>query len=92
MTKITVNAEMMAKLHHLTEPTELCDESGKILGHFYPAVPGNGTERQPRSPFSKEELERRRQLRISEEEIDRRVRQGGGRTLAEILADLEKRA
>jgi hypothetical protein len=27
---------------------------------------------------------------ISEEELDRREREGGGRTLAEILADLEK--
>lgn len=29
---------------------------------------------------------------ISEEEIERRLREGGGRTLKEILADLEKRA
>lgn len=34
----------------------------------------------------------RREPRINEEEIQRRLQQGGGRTLAEIMADLEKRA
>jgi hypothetical protein len=34
----------------------------------------------------------RRRPQISEEEIQQRLAQGGGRTLAEIMADLEKRA
>ena len=34
----------------------------------------------------------RREPQISDEEIQRRLRQGGGRPLSEILADLEKRA
>jgi len=29
--------------------------------------------------------------KVSDDELDRRERQGGGRTLAEIVADLEKR-
>ena len=29
---------------------------------------------------------------VSEEELDRRQREGGGRTLDEIMADLEKRS
>ena len=33
-----------------------------------------------------------REPQIDEEEIERRLRAGGGRSLAEILADLEKRA
>ena len=33
-----------------------------------------------------------REPQISDEEIERRLRQGGGRPLREILADLEKRA
>ena len=33
----------------------------------------------------------RLQPQIGEEEIQRRLRSGGGRTLAEIMADLEKR-
>jgi ribosomal protein S16 len=33
----------------------------------------------------------RRQPQIGEEEIQQRLRQGGGRTLAEIMVDLEKR-
>jgi hypothetical protein len=34
----------------------------------------------------------RREPQISEAEIARRLRQGGGRPLAEIIVDLEKRA
>lgn len=34
----------------------------------------------------------RREPQISAEEIERRLRQSGGRSLAEILADLEKKA
>jgi hypothetical protein len=33
-----------------------------------------------------------REPQISEEEIERRLREGGGRSLAEIMADLEKRS
>jgi hypothetical protein len=33
-----------------------------------------------------------REPHISDEEIEQRLRQGGGRPLSEILADLEKRA
>jgi hypothetical protein len=36
--------------------------------------------------------DRRKEPQISEEEIQRRLKQGGGRSLAEIMADLEKRA
>jgi hypothetical protein len=34
----------------------------------------------------------KREPQISEEEIQRRFREGGGRSLAEILGDLDKRA
>jgi hypothetical protein len=34
----------------------------------------------------------RREPQINEEEIQRRLRDGGGRSLAEIMSDLEKRS
>jgi hypothetical protein len=34
----------------------------------------------------------RREPQIGEEEIQRRLREGGGRSLAEIMSDLEKRS
>jgi len=34
----------------------------------------------------------RREPQIGQEEIERRIREGGGRPLAEIMSDLEKRA
>ena len=37
-------------------------------------------------------LDSRMEPQVSEEELDRRERAGGGRPLADILADLEKRA
>lgn len=72
MTRVIVDPVTKAKLASVRQKSELCDDSGHILGHFIPL--------DPREP------------QISEEEIERRLRQGGGRTLAEILADLEKRA
>ena len=73
MTKVTLDSATLAKLHHLTELIEVCDESGKTVGYYHPAVTVKGP-------------------RISDEEIARRMGQGGGRSLAEILADLEKKA
>jgi hypothetical protein len=51
---------------------------GRLLGHFIPALDVS--------------LDPRLQPRISEAEAQRRERAGGGRPLARILADLEKRA
>jgi hypothetical protein len=73
MTKLTLDAATLAKLHHLAESMEIWDESGKLLGYIQPAA----AAREPR---------------ISKEEIARRLQQRGGRSLAEILADLEKNA
>ena len=78
MTKLIVDSATVAKLAEARNPLELCDDSGHILGHFIPVVDGSGI-----SPLDPQ---------ISEEELDRREREGGGRALAEILADLERRA
>lgn len=73
MNRVIVDPVTRAKLASVRQESELCDDSGRVLGHFIPL----GDSREPR---------------ISDEEIERRLRCGGGRTLAEILADLEKKA
>jgi hypothetical protein len=78
MTKLIVEESLRTKLSKLEEEVEFCDESGKLLGIFYPF--GKGSFSLPPGmdcPFSDEELERRRQ-------------EPGGHTLAEIWARLGK--
>ena len=78
MVKLTIDQGTRKKLSDLKERLQLCDETGKVLGYFQPVVDPLLYEGVD-SPTSKEELLRRRQ-------------EGGGRPLADILADLEKRA
>ena len=77
MTKITLDPTALAKLSNIGHQVELCDTSGRTLGYFVPVVTATQYADSP--------------CPVSEEELDRRERQGGGRTLAEILADLERR-
>lgn len=78
MTRVIVDPLTRAKLINVRNPLELCDESGHLLGRFIPAM----------HAAEQDLLE----SGISEEELDRREREEGGRSLAEILADLERRA
>jgi hypothetical protein len=78
MTRVIIDAMVGDKLHDLTETVELCDTSGRVLGRFTPAF--NASMYESLEP------------QISEVELLRREQRGGGRTLAEIMADLEKRA
>jgi hypothetical protein len=57
---------------------EVRDEAGKVIGWFTPSA---NTSALPAHLLPQ----------ISQEEIERRSREKGGRTLAEIMADLEKR-
>jgi hypothetical protein len=78
MTKLIVDAATRARLNNLDGPLEMCDESGKTLGYFQPL---NNLAGQPgpvpRSPFSDEELQKRRQQRT-------------GRSLSEVLERLNQ--
>jgi hypothetical protein len=77
MTRITVDETLRGKLHNLSEPVELCDESGKVLGRLYPTL--DLSQYEPLEPqISREELERRKQSK------EKRY------TTAEVLAHLEK--
>ena len=78
MTKLMVDETLPAQLTGREFPAELCDASGRVIGAFIPVA--------LRCVY--EDLE----PQVSEEELERRSREEGGRSLAEILADLEKNA
>lgn len=63
------------KLGEASEVVELGDPAGHILGHFVPAVQAGPGEVPDDCPYSPEELARMQS-------------ETGGRTLAEIRADL----
>jgi hypothetical protein len=77
MTRMIVDAAFAAKLPTLTEPVELCDTSGRVLGHYFPAP--ELSEYEPLEP------------QVSEEELTRRSKSDEKTyTTAEVLAHLEK--
>lgn len=76
MTRIVLDNALRSKLMDFAHPMELCDETGRVLGMFVPAVDYAAVERA-RPP-------------ISNEELDRRNRSASFTTVA-VLARLEKR-
>ena len=77
MTRITLDAAMLAKLHNLTEPLEVCDESGAVLARLLPVF--DPSQYEPLEP------------QVSQEELRRRAQSGEKTyTTAEVLAYLEK--
>jgi len=77
MTRITIDASFWTRLNNLEGPVEFCDESGRTLGYFHSVATPEEIDQLPASLISDEELERRR-------------REPGGRSLDAILADLER--
>ncbi|HUY34378.1 MAG TPA: hypothetical protein VMV69_16650 [Pirellulales bacterium] len=74
MTKIILDADTRSKLLNLTQPLDLCDEMGRVLGTFMPLVsPAEDDYGEP--PISEEELRRRAK--------------GPGYTTEEVIAYLE---
>jgi hypothetical protein len=76
MTRVTIDADTWAKLLAVREVVQLCDEQGRMVGVFHPGPPrdANGNVIIP----------------ISEEELNRRSQETGGRPLKDILDDLSK--
>lgn len=74
MVRITIDPEFRLKLRDFESPLELCDETGRIVGHFIP-VQDRAMYRGVESP-------------ASDDELDRRSRDESGRPLADILGDL----
>ena len=77
MIRVTIDQAIRAKLHNLMMPLEICDETGNTRGYF--------------RPIADPDLYKDVQVPISEQELQRREREGSGRPLHEILKDLEKR-
>jgi len=80
MTKVVLESGTLSKLAGIRETAILCDESGRAIGFFEPLEPPRGKgEEGVEPPFSEEQIEQFR-------------RQRTGRSLGQILADLEKLA
>jgi hypothetical protein len=76
MSIVIVHDPLRKTLAAADSPLEMCSSDGHLLGYFTPAK------------------ERKLNLDpgITDEEAERRFAAGGGRPLAEILRDLEKRS
>ena len=79
MAHVVLDDQTLTKFRTYAEMVEVWDETGNVIGWFSPSL-------------SSTELPAHYLPQISQEEIERRSRAKGGRTLAEILADLEKLA
>lgn len=75
MGKIVIDAVLREKLQTVTQPVELCDESGQVLGRYIPAL--DLSQYEPWEP------------QISEEELQRREKSEKWYTTAEVLAHLK---
>jgi hypothetical protein len=76
MTRVIVDDALRSKLHNLTEPLELCDSLGNVVGRFVPAFDPSEYE-QWEPEFSEEEL-------LQEEQSNEKRY-----TTAEVLAHLK---
>jgi hypothetical protein len=76
MSKVIVDELLGSKLAECATPVELCDQSGRLLGHFIPADQAETISRPADGcPHSEAELQMLR-------------KQTGGRPLAEIWKSL----
>jgi hypothetical protein len=79
MTKLIADDQLGPSLRRLNEAVEVCDEQGKTLGHFLPK------EQYFRWLYDMAKSE------ISDEELERRMQEPGGSTLAEIWEQLGRK-
>lgn len=77
MTTVTLDDNVVSRLEANRDVVTIASYSGRIIGVFIPSEP----------PPSAEE----RNPGISVEELDRREKAGGGRTLEEIMADWNRK-
>ena len=78
MTRLVLDAETIGKLCAAHERVEVCDVNGQTLGYFLPST-DRGLYKIFDCPFTEEEIERARN-------------EPGGRSLQEILTDLQELA
>ena len=77
MTSVKIDAEMLERLRTVSGAVQLCDEDGHVVGYFRAAC---GVQRYPEPPA------------LPPEELQRRLASPDGRTISEILTDLERRS
>lgn len=77
MQDVSLDNEAAAALRSVRERVCVRDTHGRLLGYFWPAMESGGKFHG---------------MGLSEAEIKRRLNEPGGRSLAEILTDLEKKA
>ena len=77
MNSITVDDATASLLRWVKQPVKIVDEQGSCIGTF--------------EPVDKKSLYRDVEVPFSEEELQQFEQEEGGRSLAEILADLENR-
>lgn len=78
MTQIVLDEPAVKKLLRITEPVEVCDSSGLVLGEFRPKSAGVGKLPEGfECPFSEEEIEeaRRDPRRYTTEEVLRKLKE-----------------
>jgi hypothetical protein len=78
MSSVVLDAKILERLRQPGGRVEIRDETGQLAGYFTPPVASS-----PRDSMESP---------VGEEELRRRAHKGGGRTLDEILSDLERRA
>jgi hypothetical protein len=79
MTRIVIDEKLRTLLGSLAEPIELCDSAGQTIGHFL-----------PEEAFKQMALAWAN-ASVTDEELNQRRQEPGGRTLAEIWKDLGSR-
>ena len=76
MTRIIADSALRRQLNGLNAPVEVCDDSGRTVGHYLP------------EEAYKSLLYSSIDLALGQEEIARRRKEQGGRTLPEIWKSL----
>ncbi len=79
MDKIVLDTAIAGQLAHASAHVPICDPSGHTLGYFVPAAEHD------------REVYDWAKAQISDEELDRRAKEPGGRTTEQILRDLAGR-
>ncbi len=80
MNDVVVEKSVSDQLRDIAEPAFILDSYGNKIGVYFPRVDAWMYKDEYLEPLA------------SDEELRRRMQMGGGRSLKEILADLEKRA
>ncbi len=80
MDGITIDADLAAKLADSTQPVEFFDEKGQSIGVFKSQAYWREYEKAVAA------------CPVTEEELDRRSARKGGRSLKEIMDDLNRQA